>query len=250
MENSIKVVFDHVVTFKLHDFTGQGADGDSQITSEYVTDSRPATSIIRLDSSNASHFFADSTPFDNSEYMMTFTDATLGGGTVNVGRYGTAVSGGPADARTDILTLVLHETEHSIGYSDGATRFVNLVGPSTVAGDPDRNLIVPTTLTGFASNFIIPFLAASGHIDPFAQGNVYGHTVVAEPSFGDGDRWLTTGAEFYGLCTILGCAPNEVNPNLVGPNVNAVPEPGSLWLMPMAGLGLFATTRRRKSPLA
>ena len=245
LQNSIKVAFNHVVTFKLRDFGMSGADGDSQITSEDVN-LRPDSSIIRLDSGTVSHFFADPTPFDNSEYMMNFTDAVLGGGTINVGRYGTAVSGGAADMRTDILTLILHETEHSIGYSDGATRFEALVGPSTGAGGPDRSLVVPTTLTGLPSAFIIPFLSSAAHIDPFTQNAVYQHTVVSEPSFGDGDRWLTTGAEFYGLCTILGCTRDEVNANLIG--TTAIPEPNTILLTAIAGLGLIGTARRRNRP--
>ena len=44
LQNSIKVAFNHVVTFKLRDFGMSGADGDSQITSEDVN-SRPALTV-------------------------------------------------------------------------------------------------------------------------------------------------------------------------------------------------------------
>lgn len=243
LQNSIKVAFNHVVTFKLENLAGTGADGYSCCGTEDANQ-RPNSSTIVLDSSSNSSFYADATPFDNSEYTMNITDATLGGGTVNVGRFGSAFAGSAAENRTDILTLVMHETIHSIGFG-GATRFTALVGFDGAAGAPDRELVVPTALTGFASDFIIPFLSQSAHIDPFAQGNVYQRTVTSEPSFGNNDRWLLTGAEVYGLCTVLACTPDEVNPNLVGPN--AVPEPGSLLLIALAGMGLIATTRRRKS---
>ncbi len=246
LQNSIKVAFNHVVTFKLQDLAGTGADGYSCCGTE-DSNQRPNSSTIVLDSSSNSSFYADATPFDNSEYTMTYTDAILGGGTVNVGRSGSAFAGSAAENRTDILTLVMHETIHSIGFG-GATRFTALVGFDGAVGAPDRELVVPTALTGFASDFIIPFLSQSAHIDPFAQGNVYERAVTSEPSFGNNDRWLLTGAEVYGLCTVLGCTPDEVNANLVGPN--AVPEPGSLLLVAMAGLSLIATTRRRKSSRA
>ena len=175
---------------------------------------------------------------------MNFVDAALGGGSVNVGRYGTAVAAGAADGRTDVLTLLLHETMHSIGISSDSTRFENLVGPDTVATDPNRPLNIPASLTGLPLDFVIGFLAESSHIDPVSAGAVYEHTVTSEPSFTDGDRWLTTGAEIYAICVIEGCAANEVNPNLVGPN--AVPEPGTLLLISVAGLGMIGIARRRR----
>ena len=246
LQNSIKVAWNETIKFKLFDFTGLGADGDSAITG-LDGNNRPNNSTIRLDSSAASSFFVDSTPFDNSEYSMNFVDASLGGGTVNVGRYGSALVGGPAANRTDVLTLLLHELLHSTGFNF-LDRFDAAAGGAV--GDPNRKITIPSSLSGLPSDFDLPFLSASDHVDPTAPGSPFTHALTAEPSFGANDRWLPTGAELLALCVVEGCAANQVNPNLVGANVNAVPEPGSLVLMAMAGVGLFATTRRRKASQA
>lgn len=221
LNNSVKAGRNLTVTFKLHDFTGQGADGDSQITSVYSDTGLPASSIIRLDSSAGSHFYVDPTPLSSSEWNMNFDNATLGGGTVNVGRYGSASASSAAADRTDILTLAMHELIHSAGLK-----------PDTPANSANPKLTIPGTLTGFA-DFDLPFITTSSHIDPFAQGGVFAHTVTSEPSFGNNDRWLLTGVEIYGLCVIHGCLSSEVNTNLV----SSIPEPGSMAMF-AAGLGL------------
>ena len=240
LQNSIQVPWTETVTIKLFDFqaAGIGADGDSSIDSTYISDGRPASSTIRLDSSSASSFFIDPTPFDNSEYDMNFVDATLGGSTVNVGRYGSAVSGSAAENRTDVLTLFLHELVHSTGFNF-LDRFDDLAGP---VGAADRKITVPTSLTGFAFDFELPFLSESDHVDPFADGGLFEHAITAEPSFGANDRWLPTGAELYALCVVEGCTAGQVNPNLVAA---AVPEPETYALL-LAGLGLIGLVRRRQ----
>ncbi len=231
--------WNEVITCKLFDFVaaGIGADGDSEITSTDV-DGRPATSTIRLDSSSASSFFVDPTPFDNSEYTMNFVDASLGGGTANVGRDGSAVPGGPAEARTDVLTLLLHELAHSIGFNF-PDRFDDLAGP---VGSPNRKITVPASLSGLPSDFDLPILSNADHVDPFAAGGVFEHAITAEPSFDANDRWLPTGAELFALCRVGGCAANEINPALVGPLVGELPVPGSLWRL---AAGLIPLVRRR-----
>lgn len=241
LQNSIKVAWNETITFKLFDFQAAGinADGDSGITGLDAND-RPASSTIRLDSSSLSSFFVDMTPFDNSEYTMNYIDATLGGGVVNVGRYGSAVAGGVAENRTDVLTLLLHELVHSVGFNF-LDRFDAAAGGPV--GQPNRKITVSAALSGLPSDFDLPFLSASDHVDPVAAGGLFEHAITAEPSFGANERWLPTGAELLALCVVEGCAANEVNPNLVG---NAVPEPGSLCLAGLAGLGLIAATRRRR----
>ncbi len=232
ISNSVKVSRDLTVTFKLHDFTGQGADGDSSITSVYNSNGLPASSTIRLDSSIGSQFYVDPTPFNNSEYNLSFVNAPLGGGMVNVGRFGTAVVGSVAENRTDVLTLLTHELIHSTA-----------LGADTPEGMLNRKLTIPSSLTGLPSNFNLPFISGSNHIDPFAMGATFAHTVTSEPSFGNNDRWLLTGVEIYGICVIQLCTASEVNPNLLA----AVPEP-SAWLLMVCGLGLVAALRRRRQP--
>ena len=234
LQNSIKVDRNLEVTFSLFDFTGLGADGDSSITSRYNDTNLPASSRIRLDSSANSHFYLDATPFDNSEWNMTFTDAVLGGGTVNVGRFGTAVVGGGAEDRTDILTLLLHELVHSTA--------LNSPTPEGAVGGPSRLLTIPSALTGLPSDFDLPFLSQGAHIDPFVEAGVYAHTITSEPSFGNGDRWLPTGVELYGICVVQLCTASQVMPNLMGPTV--VAEPGT-WSFFAFGFGLIAALRSR-----
>ena len=169
---------------------------------------------------------------------MISTDAALGGGTVNVGRYGSAVAGGGAEGRTDILTLLLHELVHSTA--------LNSPTPTGAVGGPDRLLTIPSSLTGLPSSFDLPFLSQSAHIDPFVSDGLFSHTITSEPSFGEGDRWLPTGVELYGICVVQLCTASEVNPNLVGA---AVPEPDT-WLLCATGLVGFAARRRRQPSLA
>ena len=190
-----------------------------------------------LDSSSSSSFYLDATPFDNSEYTMQSVDATLGGGTVNVGRYGSALASSQAANRTDILTLAMHELIHSAALK-----------ADTPEGNSNRKLTIPTSLTGFSSDFDLPFIDGSNHIDPFLQGAVFQHTVTSEPSFGNNDRWLLTGVEVYGICVIQGCTPDQVFPNFVA-SVNNVPESNSLFLV-AAGLGLMGAFRRRQKSAA
>lgn len=227
--NSVKGGADLTVQFGLQDLSMVGADGYSQVLT-FGGNGLPNLTRIVLDSSSNSSFYLDATPFDNSEYTMQSVNATLGGGTVNVGRYGTAVAGGVAENRTDILTLLMHELIHSAA-----------LGADTPEGNTNRKLTVPTALTGFAADFDIAFLSASNHIDPFVQNGVFQHTVTSEPSFGNNDRWLLTGVEVYGICVIQGCTPDQVFPDAV----SNVPEPTTLLLL-APGLALMAAFSRRR----
>ena len=237
LQNSILVPFNTTITFQLANL-GAGIVGDSEIMTSDVNN-RPSSSTIRVNSGDI-NFFVDPTPLNNVEYMMTNTNAPLGGGMVNVSRFGNAVSSGPAENRVDLLTLAVHEMEHSLGYSDVTTRFTDAAGATEA---PNRAIIVPSTLTGLPSDLSLPFVSGSAHIDGVTQGGLFNNTVVADPGFTFSQRALPTGAEIYGLCGVLGCNASQVNPS-----ISAVPEP-SEWLMFMAAgpLLLWASRRRRAS---
>ena len=226
--NSVKGGGSLTIQFGLDNLHPIGADGFSQILHTGANGLPDVTKIV-LDNSEFSSFFVDSTPFDNSEYTMHFDNALLGGGVVNVGRFGSAFAGSAAENRTDILTLAMHELIHSAA-----------LRADTPEGNTNRKLTIPATLTGFPSDFDLPFIDASNHIDPFIDGGVFQHTVTSEPSFGNNDRWLLTGVEIYGICVIQGCTPDQVNPNLI----SDVPEPGTMMMM-FSCLGLMAAFGRR-----
>lgn len=212
---------------------------------------RPITSTIRFSTVTAD--FVDP-KLDNSQFDLANTDASLGGGSVNVSRFGNAVAGGPADGRYDVLTTVLHEEEHSLGYLSDLDRYNNVV-PTT--GPNAGQLVIPASLTGLPSDFTLPMIVAgnnTGHIDGKASNGLFNNNVVADPGFSPGQRALLTGSEIYGLCVIEGCTADQVNPNpiltlgdLTPPTV-PMPEPGSLALLVSGIAGLAAACRRQTVP--
>lgn len=249
-QNSIGVSWSHAVTFRLGDLTPFMADGTSLITAEDAN-KRTTASEITLDTSANSRFYLDPTPANNSEWTMMPKTAMLGGTTVNVGRKGTAVTGGPADGRTDILTLIIHETAHSLGLADGSDLFSALVGPSSptnTAGDANaRTMTLPTALTGYASSYALPFRASAGHISTAAAGGIFAEAVTSEPGFGEGDRALLSDVEIHALCLVNGCTAAQVTLN---PSINAIPEPGTWLMMALGAVALLPVARRRAQAVA
>ena len=236
LQSAIGRPFTTTINITLADLTSSSAVGDSSITSTDNVTGLPTSSDIRVDDGSIL-FFADSTPLDNAEYNLHSATTTLGGSAVNISRLGNAVSGGPADGRWDLVTLFVHEMEHSLGFSDGLQLFTDAVGPKSATDAIDRDLLVSTMLTGFLSDFTVPFVGLSAHIDGVVQNGLFNDTVVAQPGFGDSQRALPTGLEIYGLCVIDGCTADQVNPN----PVTTVPEPSTFTLMlaaAVSGLGL------------
>jgi len=128
--------------------------------------------------------------------------------------------------------------EHSLGFSSGTTRWDNVVN---AAGD---TLTVPTSVSGMPSSYDVPINGT--HIDGVAQNGLFNNTSIALPGFNSGERALLTGVDIQAICTIEGCAPDQMNTN---PSAFAltVPEPGTLPLvgLAIAGLGFMGTYRRR-----
>jgi len=234
-DNAVLLPWNQTISFKLFDLTASSAVGDSHIDT-FDANNRPHTSTIRVDDGSVA-FFIDPTPQDNAEFAIASTTAALGGGTVNIGRFGAATSS-PADSGYDLLSLLLHEMEHSLGFSSGTTRWDNVIN---AAGD---TLTVPTSVSGLPSSYDIPINGT--HIDGVAQNGLFNNTSIALPGFNSGERALLTGVDIQAICTIEGCAPDQMNTN---PSAFAltVPEPGTLPLvgLAIAGLGFMGTYRRR-----
>lgn len=236
LQNTVLLPWDHTVSFLL--FPLVGADGDSLINS-FDVNGRSSASTIRI--STGFPEFIDPTPFDNSEFTLSYGTTPLGGGFVNNKRFGDAISGSGAEDKDDFLTLVLHETIHSLGISDNSQRFEDLVGPT---GATPRTLTVGSAVSGLPAAFNIPVLAGSGHFagDP-ATNDIFGFTTVSTPGWSLGQRALPTGLDILALGQVNGATPSGLNLN---DSALAVPEPSTALLGAMGVLGLLCRRKRNE----
>lgn len=241
-QNAVLLPWSTIYTFQLAPLAN--AVGDNAIQS-FDINGRPTSSVLRVDSFNAGNpsdgnevtFYLDPTPTNNSEYApIVSTSAALGGGSVNVGRIGTA-SSSPASDGYDLLSLLLHEIEHGLGFSSSSPRWNNVVN---AAGD---TLTVPTSVSGLPSSFDIPITGS--HIDGSANGGQFNDTTIALPGFESGQRALLTSADIYAICAIEGCNTSQVNTN-PSAFANAIPEPDTLALV-LASIPLLSWYSRRRS---
>jgi hypothetical protein len=242
--HSILLPWSEQISFTLFDFGNADTVGDSGIDT-VDANGRPATSTIRFNLDPGIQYFVDPTPFDNSEFTMSFGTASLGGGQVNNQRFGDAVVGGVADGRWDFLTLVLHETEHSMGISSGLDRFLDLAGPT---GTPNRQFTIPASLSGLPSDFDIPVSQGGAHFvgDP-VSGDTFGYMTTADPGWQKSQRALPTALDILAVCQTEGCTQAQVNTSLFTGPAASVPEPGTLALLAPGLLPLLGLIRRRRA---
>lgn len=214
-----------------------GAVGNNA-TQSHDGNGRPSSNVMNVDNDSV-QFFVDSTPWENSEFDMADYTKSLGGTNVNIGRYGTASSGSAADnsGHYDLLSLFLHEMEHGLGFSRYTDRWGNVVSAD--------QMTIPTTVSGFASDFVIPLTGS--HIDGNAEGGDWDYTAIAYQGWPSKTRALLSEADILGVAAIAGATSSQVNLNpspfqtsVPGP----IPEPGTLSLM-FLGLTFFCGLRRR-----
>jgi hypothetical protein len=238
LQAAITLQWNETIHFQLTDLTGEGAVADSGINNEDAN-GRPSDSTIRI--STGFNDFVDPTPFDNSEFTMSTGVTSLGGGQVNNKVFGDSTSL-MASSTYDFLTLMIHETEHSLGISSGLTRFVSLVGaPDATPGAPNRSLTISAGLSGLPSDYVIPIEANSAHFPGSPVGNdPFGYAVVADPGWQYGQRALPTALDIEAIGQIEGATSSQINLNYL----NSVPEPSSLALLAIGAVGFLGLRRR------
>jgi hypothetical protein len=233
-ESAVLLPYSQTISFRLFDLTSEFAVADTRIDS-FDPNNRPLTTTIRLDDAQVP-FWLDPTPLDNSEFALSTISAGLGGDIVNVGRFGQAIAS-PANSGFDLLSLLLHEIQHSLGFSSGTARWDAVVDPTGTV------LTVPTSVSGLPSSYDIPI--AGSHINGMADNGLFNDTSIALPGFNSGERALLSAVDIEAVCTIEGCAGNQLNTD-PRPSALSVPEPDTALLVAVAGLGLVFSLRHRR----
>lgn len=153
-------------------------------------------------------FFVDPSPGANSEYVS---------GTYI--HYGTAASGGSADGKKDLLTVVLHELGHTLGFEDSFTPWsLRISPPTTLLYD-----IIPPSMSATLSD--VDHLAHVLPDQPFDLMASAGDL----PTSGIGDRRLPSALDLDILEGIYLYTVDRGSLEAIsGPGV-MIPEP-SMWI--------------------
>jgi hypothetical protein len=231
LQNAVQLPWNLTITFKLAALDPNVA-GDS-VVNTIDGDNRPKTSTIRFSTDSSVKYFIDPTPTDNSEFSLTYADAALGGGNVNNKRFGDATMDGGAKDRADLLTLILHESVHSLGISSSLQRFLDKAGASNAA---NRKVTIPKALSGLTNDFDIPITTGSAHFD--GSNATFNFSSVSDPGWGIGQRALPTALDILALGEVEGAAANQLDVNL--------PEPAGSLVILMSALAISARRRRAR----
>ncbi len=210
----------HTVTLNYgwQSLTG-GTLGVHNLLSQGGTPHRETAGNIRFDNDAGTAWFADSTPYENSEYG-TFNEifADLGGGVMNIGRVHSGPTGSAVN-RYDLLTVAMHEIAHALGLSSANTAFI------AENGDLDVDVQAPRPYAGAS----IPTISGA-HLN-LTNSLMY-------PSVSTNSRKHISAADII--------ANAEIS-NFTDLNLNPVPEPASMLAL---GLGIAAVVARRRKRTA
>jgi hypothetical protein len=225
------------VAFVIGDL-GSGTIGTSNATARLGTAPRHITdATITFNNDSSVAYFIDSTPWENSEFDITLGTSSLGGGTLNTDRRGGATASGGALDRWDLLTLALHELEHSLAFDRDEPIFL-----AALETTPNRHITIDKTLSGLPNDFDVRITDPSAHIDAVAQASMCSTVVALAPcEWGAGERALITAVDALAVCQINQCTQAQVN-------TSPVPEPGSGLLLAaaLAALGGWRRARARR----
>jgi hypothetical protein len=235
-ESAIGKTFTVTIKFALADLSGDGAWGNSNATDRLTTVPKHISAAdINFDNSSSTKYFIDPTPWDDSEFDLTPGTAALGGGTVNVDRRGGATSTGGASGRVDLLTLALHEIEHSIGFDRDEPIYL-----AAIDDTGGRHIKIDKTMSGLTSDFDIKLTDPSAHILVESGYTTFVDTVVAK---GPGEWGLSTRAKLTGADILAVCQINKCGAGDVTTDPTTIPEPGTCLLVALGAFGLLGLRR-------
>jgi len=140
-----------------------------------------------------------------------------------------------------LLTLVLHETEHSLGISNGqSSGFTKFLDQAGAIGTDPRNLTIKKALSGLTNDFDISIQPNSSHFIGSPTGNsTFGYTVVADPGWQTSQRALPTCVDILAIGQVEGATMAQIDCS-----DTAVPEPGTVFVCAM-GASLLALRRQQ-----
>jgi hypothetical protein len=172
-------------------------------------DGRPSSARLELaDTTNDLLWFVDPTPGNDEEYRP---DGHL-----------TAVSGGPAAERVDLLTVFNHELAHALGFTVAYPLFAARI---TTADDGSR------TFAGDGFEATLTSAGIGTHLDSFVH------------PFDLLNAELTLGNRLYPSTLDVRMLESAFNYDVNLPSDGAVPEPSALLLM-LCGLAIAARAVR------
>ena len=202
---------------------GYGILGMHSLMVQGGTPNRETEGRIYFDGDGSSPWFLDPTPAEQSEYKG-YTESTrdLGGGLINTGRIYSSPSGA-AMYRIDLLTAALHEIGHSLGLSSANLSFRSDAwdGDIDVSSGLDSGTTIPTISgahLGIGTSLMYPYLSPNS-------------------------RKLPSGLDILANCDISHCAQPDLNPGYL----RQVPEPGTVFLLLLALLGLVVAQKKQSS---
>ena len=222
---------------------------------------------IGIDSADDNSLWDDPTPLDNSEFNPTGNPTTF-----------FALGGSPANGRIDLLTVVLHEIGHGIGfhpfYDDWAALNHASMGLSLDSGRSHtnqgahpgdfmtagrtssvRSLISDLNLTALARAFeykLTPDIDRDYDVDTSDITTMFQNFTGSVGAAGglthksgdiDADGDVDTFDITFAFQRFTGTSSASLG---AGSPVNPVPEPGSLALFALGAVGLLVAAARRK----